>query len=66
MKLINLLIKIAMGEKPPKKIKIFDIIFEYVNNFGYKTHRTKNDVWLFNYIGINDIDLNFDVEIIEE
>ncbi len=62
MKLIDLYVKIAKGEEPPKKIKVYDEIYEY-DSFN-KYYWNSNNKQLFEVY--NGKILNYCVEIIED
>ena len=64
MKIIDLLNKIANGEKIPERIKFRGQILDYDSDIDYKDHL---DIYLFNSkCCINEKELNEEVEIIEE
>lgn len=65
IKIIDLAVDLANGKEVPKKIRIFNTIFEYIKGLDYKAE--DKDTYLFsNYILINKKDLNLEVEIIED
>ena len=71
MRIIDLLSKIASGEKVPKKIKVNKIIYEYQgDDYLYKDEDGK-EYWLFsvgytvNFMWLDSF-LNTEVEILEE
>ena len=72
MKVIDLLNKIANGEKVPKKIKWKGVIFDYVEEENYEDYINSNCFSLFEHLGDkNEVYkvtnmLNDEVEIIEE
>lgn len=65
MKIIDLLVKIANGEKVPKKIKFWNSIWEYRKD-GRMLDYINDDKCLMEYVAINKDGLNQDIEIIEE
>ena len=67
IKVIDLLNKIANGEKLPREIKYQDVIFIW--NGRFYTHFDEEDCInevLEDFLGISKVDLNDTVEIIEE
>lgn len=66
IKVIDLLVKIANGEKVPKKIKFMDSIWEYCKNGSTQDYINDYDKYLMELIPINKVGLNDGVEIIEE
>lgn len=66
IKLIDLLVKIANGEKVPKKIKFMNSIWEYCKNGSTQDYINDYDKCLMEFIPINKVGLNDEVEIIEE
>lgn len=66
MKIIDLLAKIANGEKVPKKIKFMNSIWEYCKNGSTQDYINDYDKCLMEFIPINKAGLNDEVEIIEE
>ena len=64
MKVIDLLNKIANGEKLPKKIRVYGVIYTLdEDSLNYMDEECKND-WL-DYIDGNELN-TYEVEIIEE
>ena len=64
MKVIELLNKIANGEKLPKKIKVYEVIYTLdENSLNYMDEDNKTD-WLA-FIDGNEL-TTYEVEIIEE
>lgn len=61
MKVIELLNKIANGEQPPKKIKYYDVIYEYKDCDYFD----EDGEYLTNSVCLDDEDLNDEVEIIQ-
>lgn len=66
MKVIDLLVKIANGEEVSKKIKFMNSIWEYCKNGGIQDYINDYDKCLMEFIPINKVGLNDEVEIIEE
>ncbi len=66
IKVIDLLVKIANGEKVPKKIKFMNSIWEYCKNGSAQDYINDYDKCLMEFIPINKAGLNDEVEIIEE
>lgn len=66
IKVIDLLNKIANGEKVPKKIKFRHSIWEYCKNGSTQDYINDYDKCLMEFLAINKDGLNQDVEIIEE
>ena len=66
IKAIDLLVKIANGEKVPKKIKFMNSIWEYCKNGSTQDYINDYDKYLMELIPINKVGLNDEVEIIEE
>ena len=66
IKVINLLVKIANGEKVPKKIKFMNSIWEYCKNGSTQDYINNYDKCLMEFLAINKNGLNQDVEIIEK
>lgn len=66
IKVIDLLVKIANGEKEPKKIKFMNSIWEYCKNGSTQDYINDYDKYLMEFIPINKVGLNDEVEIIEE
>lgn len=66
IKVIDLLVKIANGEKVPKKIKFMNSIWEYCKNGSTQDYINDYDKYLMELIPINKVGLNDEVEIIEE
>lgn len=66
IKVIDLLVKIANGEKVPKKIKFMNSIWEYCKNGSTQDYINDYDKYLMEFIPINKVGLNDEVEIIEE
>jgi hypothetical protein len=65
IKVIDLLIKIANGEEVPKKIKYYDLIYEFCSRCKQYEHFDKDktlQIKLFEEI----VDLNDEIEIIED
>jgi hypothetical protein len=65
MKVIDLLNKIANGEEVPKKIKYYDLIYEFCSRCKQYEHFDKDktlQIKLFEEI----VDLNDEIEIIED
>lgn len=65
IKIIDMLVKIANGEKVPKKIKFMNNIWEYCKNGRMLDYINDYDKCLMEFIAINKDGLNQDVEIIE-
>ena len=65
-KIIDLLIKIANGEKIPKKIKYMDSIWEYCKNGTTQDYINDYGNCLMEFVPIIKVGLNDEVEIIEE
>ena len=65
MKVIDLLNKIANGEKLPKKIEVDSIEYN-LNINSSEIYRSKEHYALFDNIYCNDDNLNLEVEIIED
>ena len=66
IKVIDLLVKIANGEKVPKKIKFRHSIWEYCKDGSTQDYINDYDKCLMEFLAINKDGLNQDVEIIEE
>ena len=66
IKVIDLLVKIANGEKVPKKIKFKHSIWEYCKNGSTQDYINDYDKCLMEFLAINKDGLNQYVEIIEE
>lgn len=66
IKIIDLLVKIANGEEIPKKIEFVDSIWEYCKNGSTQDYINDYDKCLMEFVPINKIGLNDEVEIIEE
>ena len=65
MKVIDLLNKIANGEEVPKKVKYYDVTYEYVDyNNDFNKYRGIEHITIFLFDIIDN--LNDEVEIIEE
>ena len=65
IKIIDLLVKIANGEKVPNKIKFWNSIWEYRKD-GHMLDYINDDKCLMEYVAINKDGLNQDIEIIGE
>lgn len=65
-KIIDLLVKIANGEKIPKKIKYMDSIWEYCKNGTTQDYINDYGNCLMEFVPIIKVGLNDEVEIIEE
>lgn len=61
-----MLVKIANGEKVPKKIKFKHSIWEYCKDGNTQDYINDYDKCLMEFLAINKDGLNQDVEIIEE
>lgn len=66
IKVIDMLVKIANGEKVPKKIKFKHSIWEYCKDGNTQDYINDYDKCLMEFLAINKDGLNQDVEIIEE
>lgn len=66
MKIIDLLVKIANGEKIPNKIKFMNSIWEYCKDGSTQDYINDYDNCLMEFVSINIVGLNSEVEIIEE
>jgi hypothetical protein len=66
IKMIDLLVTIANGEKVPKKIKFMNSIWEYCKDGTIQDYINNYDKCLMEFIAINKDGLNDEVEIIEE
>lgn len=66
MEIIDLLVKIANGEKVPKKIKFRHSIWEYCKNGSTQDYINDYDKCLMEFLAINKDGLKQYVEIIEE
>lgn len=66
IKVIDLLVKIANGEKVPKKIKFINSIWEYCKNGSTQDYINDYNNCLMEFVAINKVGLNDYVEIIEE
>ena len=66
IKMIDLLVTIANGEKVPKKIKFMNSIWEYCKDGVIQDYINNYDKCLMEFIAINKDGLNDEVEIIEE
>lgn len=66
IKVIDMLVKIANGEKVPKKIKFRHSIWEYCKDGNTQDYINDYDKCLMEFLAINKDGLNQDVEIIEE
>lgn len=66
MKIIDLLVKIANGEKVPNKIKFRHSIWEYCKDGSTQDYINDYDKCLMEFLAINKDGLNQYVEIIEE
>lgn len=66
IKMIDLLIKIANGEKVPKKIKFMNSIWKYCKNGSTQDYINDYDKCLMEFIPINKVGLNDEVEIIDD
>lgn len=66
IKVIDMLVKIANGEKVPKKIKFRHSIWEYCKDGNTQDYINDSDKCLMEFLAINKDGLNQDVEIIEE
>ena len=66
IKVIDLLVKIANGEKVPKKIKFINSIWEYCKDGSTQDYINYYNKCLMDFIPINKVGLNDEIEIIEE
>ena len=66
MRVIDLLNKIANGEKVPKKIKVYDDSFTYIDKWEQYTSDNTDKPLLYIISAFNYSGLNNEVEIIEE
>lgn len=66
MKIIDLLVKTANGEKIPNKIKFMNSIWEYCKDGSTQDYINDYDKCLMEFVSINIVGLNSEVEIIEE
>lgn len=66
IKVIDMLVKIANGEKVPKKIKFWNSIWEYCKDGSTQDYIDDDDKCLMEFLAINKDGLNQYVEIIEE
>lgn len=66
IKIIDLLLKIANGEKVPKKIKYVDSIWEYCKNGSTLDYINDYGNCLMECVPIHKVSLNEELEIIEE
>ena len=66
IKIINMLVKIANGEKVPKKIKFRHSIWEYCKDGSTQDYINDYDKCLMEFLAINKDGLNQYVEVIEE
>ena len=66
IKVIDMLVKIANGEKVPKKIKFKHSIWEYCKDGNTQDYINDYDKCLMDFLAINKDGLNQYVEIIEE
>lgn len=66
IKVIDMLVKIANGEKVPKKIKFRHSIWEYCKDGNTQDYINDYDKCLMEFLAINKDGLNQYVEIIEE
>lgn len=66
IKVIDMLVKIANGEKVPKKIKFRHSIWEYCKNGSTQDYINDYDKCLMEFLAINKDGLNQYVEIIKE
>lgn len=66
MKIIDLLVKTANGEKIPNKIKFMNSIWEYCKDGSTQDYINELDKLITWFIPINKIGLNEEIEIIEE
>lgn len=66
IKVIDMLVKIANGEKVPKKIKFWNSIWEYCKDDRTQDYIDDDDKCLMGLLAINKDGLNQYVEIIEE
>ena len=66
IKVIDMLVKIANGEKVPKKIKFRHSIWEYCKDGSTQDYINDYDKCLMEFLAINKDGLNQYVEIIEE
>lgn len=66
IKIIDLLNKKANGEELPKKIKFLNSIWEYCKDGSTQDYINDYYTCLMDFVVINKVDLNDEVEIIEE